>query len=129
MKTSKNADPELVRFARWWEQNEAKKRGGYTHEEPEEMSRKLMPASAGSSPTSWESVSVWETQWPAKATVAEGEKTQMPMTPGNTKRRTKEHNPAIMEDEIDETTAEEIKQLELRLALLKDKARARSANQ
>ena len=55
----------------------------------------------------------------------------MPLTPNtgtgtNSKRRTADHPKDVMDDEMDEETAEEIKKLELRLALLKDKARTRS---
>ncbi|OLQ00470.1 Copia protein [Symbiodinium microadriaticum] len=126
VKSSKNADPELIRFARWWDQNEEKKKHGYMKETIDDVSKKPMPPSAASSATSWESVSVWETSWPAKATcVGERVHEQMPIQPGttsaNSKRRSNDSNPANMEDEIDEQTAEEIKKLELRLALLKDK--------
>ncbi|CAE7467344.1 RE2 [Symbiodinium sp. CCMP2456] len=128
VRSSANADPDLVRFARWWEANEDKKRG-YMKGVSDEMSRRPMPAASDpGTTTSWETVSqhVWETSWPAKPTTDSRSSTQMPITPGagttaNTKRRTADENPSGMDDEIDEETAEEIKKLELRLALLKDK--------
>lgn len=132
VKAAGNADPDLVRFVRWWDNNEEKKRG-YVKDNFDEASRRPMPtASDQGTTTSWETVSqrAWETSWPTRPPLGAQSSTQMPITPGaahagNTKRRTKDENPNGMDDEIDEDTAEEIKKLELRLALLKDKARTR----
>ncbi|CAE7247031.1 GIP, partial [Symbiodinium sp. CCMP2456] len=129
VKSSTNADPDLVRFARWWDANEEKKRG-YTKGDSDEMSRRPMPAASDpGTTTSWETVSqhVWETSCPTRPALDSRSSAQMPITPpgtgttANTKRRTKDENPSGMDDEIDEETTEEIKKLELRLALLKDK--------
>ncbi|CAE7304830.1 GIP, partial [Symbiodinium sp. KB8] len=135
VKVSKNADPELVRFARWWDQNEEnKKNRGYMKDDYDEMSKRPMPpASEPGTSTSWETVShAWETSWPTHPPLEASRTTrrdpaQLPFTPEtakatNTKRRTHDAKSEAMDDEVDEETAEEIKKLELRLALLKDKA-------
>ncbi|CAE7528745.1 Copia protein [Symbiodinium microadriaticum] len=136
VKVSKNADPELVRFARWWDQNEERtKDNSYVKESFDETSRRPMPpTSEPGTSTSWETVShtAWETSWPVQPPLGQSKTgyqdvAQMPIAPGtgsttNTKRRTQDTKTEAMDDEIDENTAEEIRKLELRLALLKDKA-------
>ena len=108
------------------------KKSGYTGA-MDNVSHLAMPTATSSEVGSWDTVTShpWETAWnPATATTpSQGQ--QMPLIPStstgpNSKRRTADHPKDVMDDEMDEETAEEIKKLELRLALLKDKARTRS---
>ena len=125
VKTSPNADPELVRFARWWDQNEERKKG-YPGSRLEDASEAPAPSSVG---TSWESVSPWEASWPKKATSTSS---QLPIAPktsekANSKRRTQGDEENDMDGEPDQETLEEIMKLETRLAVLKSKAKAKGA--
>ncbi|CAE7307731.1 GIP [Symbiodinium sp. CCMP2592] len=138
VKNSRNADPDLVRYAQWWDRNEEKKRG-YV-ESKDETSRRAMPPTTSSDTGSWATVPshVWETAWDPKTSSPKSHawetawpgaqpppspEQQLPVapraTPSSSKRQSPKETKDLMEDEMDEETAEEIKKLELRLAVLK----------
>ncbi|CAE7615546.1 GIP [Symbiodinium sp. CCMP2592] len=120
VKTSKTADPDLVRYARWWENKEANNKGYVAT--IDQASHRAIPTATSSEAGSWDTVTshCWETSWNPARTATSDQGRQMPLPPGtssttNTKRRPPSTTKEVMEDEIDEETAEEIKKLELRL--------------
>ncbi|CAE7866875.1 RE1 [Symbiodinium sp. KB8] len=121
VKTTANADPELISYANWWDRKEAEKKAGYMKREVDDTSR---TPGAPSDATSWASVSVWEDEWPKRTTTTPDK--QLPVAPNTkTKRRTQEGDETIMDAEPDQETLEEIQKLETRLAILKNKAKAK----
>ena len=125
VKTTANADPELINFAQWWDRKEASKRAGYVKRKVDDTS--LMPGTS-SEASSWANASVWEDTWSKKATITPDR--QLPVTPNTkTMRRTQEAEEEIMDAEPDEETLEQIKLLEIRLAILKSKAKAKGLGQ
>ncbi|CAE6950397.1 GIP [Symbiodinium sp. CCMP2592] len=111
VKTSGNADPELVRFARWWDQNEEKKKGGYVKELNEPSSVAPMPTADSWGHNETRTVAQTMDQLPHPPAVSTS----------SSKWRPAEDNKEAMDDEIDQDTLAEIQRLEMKLAVLKDK--------
>ncbi|CAE7360399.1 GIP [Symbiodinium sp. CCMP2592] len=122
VKSSGNADDELIRFARWFE-NKQHENKGYASSDVGSSLPGPYPGTESSAGSSWRGV--WEENLPTRA-VNMGEKP----TRDRPKRPTVDTDSAYpekdMDDEPDADTLAEIQKLETRLALLKDKARTKS---
>ena len=122
VRMSSNPHVELVRFAKWWEEDQYEKNYGNAKSieanavtpYPTSSPPRATPSEATSS--AWDG-SEWKvTSWP--------DRDDYPIHPKNTKRGSSSNAEAnAMEQEIDPGTLEEIRALEMRLAVLKSKAK------
>ncbi|OLP82117.1 Copia protein [Symbiodinium microadriaticum] len=118
-----NPHVELVRYAKWWEEDHYQKH--YGHLEPSIEKNAAVPYNedppwATSSQPS--EASAWTSEW--KMTSLPGKHDDYPIPPKTTKRGASSSGyEAQMDAEIDKDTLEEIQKLEARLAVLKDKAK------
>ncbi|CAE7270248.1 GIP [Symbiodinium sp. CCMP2592] len=124
IKSSQTADDELIRFARWFEAK-LQRNATYTGSDLASSHPGPYPGTESSAGSSWRGV--WEENLPARAVnMGEGPGRDRP------KRATAEADHATyekdMDDEPNAKTLDEIRKLETRLALLKDKARTKSGN-
>ncbi|CAE7287015.1 RE1 [Symbiodinium sp. KB8] len=121
VKTSANPHVELVRFARWWDNEQTAK---YTTEIEQCATVPFTePDTDGSS--AWGLISDWgadkvKTPSPSKGSGG------YPMAPRPNKRGSSSSGTGEMDTELDQATLEEIRALETRLATLKQKAKAGS---
>ncbi|CAE7202636.1 unnamed protein product [Symbiodinium microadriaticum] len=122
-----NPHVELVRYAKWWEEDQYQKH--YGHLEPSIEKNAAVPYNedppwATSSQPS--EASAWTSEW--KMTSLPGKHDDYPIPPKTTKRGASSSGyEAQMDAEIDKDTLEEIQKLEARLAVLKDKAKTRKS--
>ncbi|CAE7504439.1 RE2 [Symbiodinium natans] len=114
IKMSSNAHPELVRYARWWEENQKKRYSGTgTFEE-----NAIVPF-----PSDMASDSGTSSSWGVIHDRTSGSDMPHPVMARSQKRTKEQNDGEKMEAESDPQALEEIQALETKLAILKEKAK------
>ncbi|CAE7634004.1 RE2 [Symbiodinium sp. CCMP2592] len=125
VKASSNPHPELVRFARWWDNSQER---AYVEERTIEANSVIPFPDSETDTSAWGNWSEWGRESPKKQTPAKGaskgysRNTDL-MLPRTNKRGSSSQAESAMDAEGDPETIAEIEALEQKLAALKDKAK------